>query len=302
MRLKKLLRRILLRHIERNESFEKRLLYLLKDACPTKFIWLDYPVCPKPRYTSARPHPILYQIVNASRAEYEKRLLSFLQYRVKLSQIHLNADPEAPFEPCWHNDFLTGLDAISLYSFLATNNPKRYVEIGSGSSTKFARRAIADCNLRTTITSIDPNPRSQIDEICDHRISITLEDCDLGFFGELEAGDVLFVDGSHRVFTNSDCTVMFLEILPRLCSGVLVQFHDICLPYDYPPDWSNRFYSEQYLLAAYLLARADFLEVVLPNAFISYDEHLRQILSPIWTDPLLQEIQVGGGSFWVKTS
>ncbi len=29
--------------------------------------------------------------------------------------------------------------------------------------------------------------------------------------------------------------------------------HDIFLPDDYPPEWADRYYSEQYLLAAWLL-------------------------------------------------
>ncbi len=29
--------------------------------------------------------------------------------------------------------------------------------------------------------------------------------------------------------------------------------HDIFLPNDYPTEWNNRFYSEQYLLMMYLL-------------------------------------------------
>ena len=45
--------------------------------------------------------------------------------------------------------------------------PRRFIEIGSGNSTKFARRAIRDHWLNTSIVSIDPFPRSEIDAICD---------------------------------------------------------------------------------------------------------------------------------------
>jgi len=85
---------------------------------------------------------------------------------------------------------------------------------------------------------------------------------------------MLFIDGSHHCFMNSDATVIFLEILPRLKSNVIVQIHDIFLPYDYPPGWENRYYSEQYLLAAYLLAGTKIFNIILPMQYISKDEEL----------------------------
>lgn len=48
--------------------------------------------------------------------------------------------------------------------------------------------------------------------------------------------DVVFLDGSHRVFMNNDASVFFLDGLPRLPPGVLVGVHDIFLPEDYGPD------------------------------------------------------------------
>jgi hypothetical protein len=77
---------------------------------------------------------------------------------------------------------------------------------------------------------LDPEPRAQIDALCDTSIRRRLEDCDLSMFDQLEAGDILFFDGSHRVFTNSDVTVFFLELMPRLKPGVIVHIHDIFLP------------------------------------------------------------------------
>lgn len=62
-------------------------------------------------------------------------------------------------------------------------------------------------------------------------------------FESLEAGDVVFVDNSHRSFINLDATVVMLDILPRLKPGVLVELHDIFLPFDYFETWSNRAYN-----------------------------------------------------------
>lgn len=185
--------------------------------------------------------------------------------------------------PHW-NEWLLGLDAIALYAFLCLNNPKRYFEIGSGNSTKFARRAIKDFNLKAKITSIDPNPRSEIDLICDNIIRKPVEDIDVSLFTELEEGDILFIDGSHRCFMNSDVTVVFLDILPILKKEVFVEFHDIYLPYDYCQQLEDKFFSEQYLLAVHLLAEGNMFDIILPNAFIVNDKELSEIIYSLLDD------------------
>ena len=72
---------------------------------------------------------------------------------------------------------------------------------------------------------------------------------------------------------NSDVTIVWLDILPRLRRGVTIHIHDIFLPDDYPLDWSARFYSEQYLLAASLLAGAEF-GLLFPSHFVQNDSRL----------------------------
>ena len=89
----------------------------------------------------------------------------------------------------------------------------------------------------------------EVDGLCDEVIRAPLEECDLAVFSRVRPGDVVFFDGSHRAFTNSDVTTFFLDVLPELPAGVLVHLHDICLPDDYPPYLDDSFYSEQYLLA-----------------------------------------------------
>jgi predicted O-methyltransferase YrrM len=204
-------------------------------------------------------------------------------------------------EPFWKNDWLPTLDAIALYALLSDRNPKRYFEVGSGHSTLFARRAIRDHSLRTEIVSIDPEPRAEINALCDRTIRSPVEDVDLELFDELEAGDFLFIDNSHCIFMNSDATVVFLDILPRLKPGVLVHVHDIFLPYDYPIEWVDRYYSEQYVLAAFLLARGDPFRVVWAGNFVGKDESLSALVAPVW-DAIGAEIgERGGVSFWMET-
>lgn len=310
-----MLSHILLQRIKKHPVLKDRVLFLLKktyaslvdcplEAQPAGYIYplfVDYPVNPQPRYGYGKPpHPRLYEMIDRNRESYQHVLALLLRYKDSLAQIAKGqADPRST-KPAWINGWLPGLDAVALYGLLCLHNPRRYFEIGSGNSTKFARQAIQDYRLRTEITSFDPFPRAEIDAICDRSFRQPLEEIDLQVFDELEAGDIVFVDHSHRVFMNSDATVVFLDVLPRLKPGVLVEFHDILLPFDYPPAWKNWYYSEQYMLAAYLLAEGRKFDILLPNFFISSDPELRSILAPLWADPRMQGVETHGVSFWIQ--
>lgn len=263
-------------------------------------IALDFPVHPRPRFGYGKPvHARLSQIIDARRAGYRELLEQFLLYRSDLWSIR-NPAGDDPRAPIWVNGFFPGLDSISLYGLIRLNKPRLYIEIGSGHSTRFARRAIEDGQLDTKIISIDPKPRVEIRSIADRLIEQPVEDIALDVFEALESGDILFVDSSHRVFTNSDVAVVFLEILPALKPGVLLHFHDIFLPADYPPQWNGRYYSEQYLLACHLLAQTQSFEIVLANTFVSEDRELGSIVAPLWSHPAMQGVETHGCSFWVR--
>jgi hypothetical protein len=262
-------------------------------------IRLDYPIQPRPRYGHGRPpHPVLTRILDQRRAHYAQVLRGFVSLAEPLSRIPITADPADPNTPHWNNTWFEGIDALSVYAFLALTKPARYFEVGSGNSTKFARRAIRDHGLRTRITSIDPYPRTEINTICDKIVRQPLENVDVAVFDELQSGDVLFVDNSHRVFTNSDVTVVFLDVMPRLKPGVLLGIHDIMLPNDYPPEWMPRFYSEQYMLAAHLLAEGTKTETELPCSFVGGCAELNGILDPLWAK--VPGAQRYGSAFWMR--
>lgn len=264
-------------------------------------IVLEYPVNPAPRYGYGKPpHPELSKIFQRSESIYEYNLTRFMEFEEEFINIPLVSNQMGSTEPAWINGWLPGLDSISIYGHLAQFNPQKYFEIGSGNSTKFARQAINKHKLKTQITSFDPVPRAEIDHICDKIVRNPVEEVDLTVFSELQSNDVLFIDNSHRSFTNSDVTVVFLEILPRLNPGVIVGFHDILLPFDYPPDWKNRFYNEQYLLACYILAEGNKFEIILPNYYVSKHYRLSKILSPLWENPALKGVEPFGSSFWIK--
>lgn len=268
-------------------------------------VFLDYKVDFKPRqgHGAGPAHPQLNAIVDANRAEYAAHLQSFLKYDQEYFSIAKMDHEPSEIEPTWNNDFLPGLDIVALYGILRDTNPKKYIEIGSGNSTKVARKAIVDGGLQTEITSIDPYPRAQIDALAHVVIREQIENMtDYQAIYDLEEGDVLFIDNSHRCLPNSDVTVCFLELLPRLKKGVLVHVHDIYIPYDYPQFMCDRAYSEQYVLAAFLLANPEKYQPVLPNYFISEDPELKQILSPVWSNENLQGVEQHGGSFWFRVN
>ena len=62
----------------------------------------------------------------------------------------------------------------------------------------------------------------------------------------------------------------------------------------------ERGYSEQYMLAAFLLANDTRYETLLPNYFVSEDPALRQILAPLWQEPNLRGVEQHGGSYWLR--
>jgi len=176
--------------------------------------------------------------------------------------------------------------------------PNNYFEIGSGNSTKVVFKAKTDYKLETKIISIDPMPRAEIDNLADIIIREPAENIDLKILDDLNENDILFIDNSHRILPNSDSMVFYLEILPKLKKGVVVHIHDIYLPYDYPQFMCDRFYSEQYGLAMYLLANPKKFKTLLPNYFISKDKELSEFIAPIWNHANLKGVERHGGSFW----
>jgi tRNA G46 methylase TrmB len=264
-------------------------------------LFLDYKVDMEPRYGHGKPpHAELYAIINANRQHYKDWIERALALRSSIWTIKQHKDETNPSRPVWNNGFLPGLDIVGIYTLLAWYKPRKYVEIGSGNSTKVAHKAKREHQLHTEIISIDPMPRAEIDSLADRVVRQRFETVDLVMLDELQANDVLFVDNSHRILPNSDAMVLFLEILPRLRKGVIVHLHDVYLPYDYPQFMCDRAYTEQYGLAIYLLANPKKYETILPNYFISEDEELSRLLIPLWEHDNLQGVERHGGSFWIR--
>lgn len=177
--------------------------------------------------------------------------------------------PEMPFQDrksetaryCFLNPAYSYTDAIFLYSMIRRFSPARVLEIGSGHSSC----VILDTNerfldARASLTFVDPHPqllRSLLKPGDLERVRILerrVQDVSLTFFDELEENDILFIDSTHVGKTGSDVNFLLFEALPRLKPGVLVHFHDIFYPFEYPPAWVQecRAWNECYLLRSFL--------------------------------------------------
>jgi predicted O-methyltransferase YrrM len=170
----------------------------------------------------------------------------------------------------YNNGFFEAVDAELAYGMVRHYKPNRIVEVGTGYSTRVLAAALEKNFERdhsdAQLISIDPYPHLQgfVGSRWEGRVvqvPAAIQDIELDFFEALESGDILFIDSSHVVATDSDVVRECLQILPRLKPGVLVHFHDIFLPSDYPRDavlhnlW---FWSEQYLLQAFLSFNSSF--------------------------------------------
>jgi predicted O-methyltransferase YrrM len=211
------------------------------------------------------------------------------------------SDPAMPF---WRNAFFPPVDALALTTLLRRHDPAHYLEIGSGNSTRFARHAIRGAGLGTEIISIDPQPRAAIAAIADRIVAQPLETLDLAVFDAIGPGDIVFLDGSHRCLQNSDVAVFFVDVLPALPPGTLVGIHDVFWPRDYPAAWRTRYYSEQYVLAAWLLGRGGRARIVFPASYAAV--HLQDELRAALPEPVVaafaaQPGYVGGTGFFFET-
>jgi len=258
-----------------------------------------YPIHVRPRWGHGQsPHRPIEKLLTSDLASFSSLLRDCLKYKDRFAAVPY--EQASPTLPHWDNRWFSSLDGAALMYFVLSRAPRTYLEVGSGHSTKFVRSAIAADALSTRMISIDPHPRLEIDALCDEVARSPLEDIDLSIFDRVGPGDIVFFDGSHRVFTNSDTTTFFLDVLPRLKKGVLVHFHDIFWPDDYLPEWDGRLYSEQYLLGALLLGGSARYRVLLPNYFVSKNAATAPIIGQLGIPVTYPGTAKPGNSFWIE--
>jgi len=199
-----------------------------------------------------------------------------------------------------------GIDGAMLYSIIRKYKPKRIIEIGSGYSTLLSILALKknkDENISNegNIISIEPYPKDFLKESLnstDQLIIEKVENVPLAIFETLEENDILFIDSSHTVKIGGDVIYEILEIVPRLKKGVLIQFHDIFLPLQYPKDWVmdyHRFWTEQYLLHAFLTYN-NYFEILWSGGCMHV--YKSEMLSRYFPD--YDSNKQRPGSFWIR--
>ncbi len=198
--------------------------------------------------------------IDLKKEEQIKLLNSFIGYYAELPFTR-EKQPKLRYQ--FENDYYCYSDGIVLYSMIRHFKPKRIIEIGSG----FSSANMLDTNElffgnKIDITFIEPYPEERLipimTEMDKKQTTIIKSDVQLitlEVFKNLQAGDLLFVDSTHAVKTGSDVNYILFEILPALQSGVLIHFHDIYYPFEYPMDWVFRGFgwNEAYFLKAFLM-------------------------------------------------
>jgi predicted O-methyltransferase YrrM len=172
------------------------------------------------------------------------------------------SDEKTPEQRYYYdNIWFSYSDAIFLYCFLRKNMPKRIIEVGSGFSSAVILDTIDSCfSEQPEVTFIDPHPERLISLLRNgdreqvRLINKKIQEVPSDLLLALNSGDFLFIDSSHVVKCGSDLQFLMFEILPRLRSGVIVHFHDVFYPFDYPSEWpmEGRYWNENYFLRAFL--------------------------------------------------
>jgi predicted O-methyltransferase YrrM len=211
-------------------------------------------------------------------------------------------NPTPAFRYAYENPSYSWGDGSVLQAMIRRHRPKRIIEIGSGWSSACTLDTVERyLDEHCALTFIDPHPELLNSFLRDAKDKVRsfecpVQDVALENFLELEADDILFIDSTHVLRTGSDVCYELFEILPRLASGVLVHFHDMFWPFEYPRHWvidENRSWNEIYAVRAFL-TNNDQWEVVMFNDFLAKIE--RPMIEATWPAFL----QNSGGALWLR--
>jgi hypothetical protein len=211
-----------------------------------------------------------------------------------------NEMPSKALRYYYHNDYFAYGEAIALYSFLRYYKPHKVVEVGSGFSSALMLD-VNDLFLEQAVrfTFVEPHPERLFELLAPEDEVTVVQDVvqkvPLEMFSSLHENDILFVDSSHVVKIGSDVAHILFEVLPALRSGVLVHFHDVLWPFEYPREWFLRgwAWNEGYFLRSFLQYNNAF-EIVYFNQYL--DARHRDILHkrmPLWS-------KSPGTSLWLR--
>ena len=212
-------------------------------------------------------------------------------------------EPQPGFRFYYDNNIYPYGDAIMLRVMVQAHRPRRIVEIGSGFSTACMLDAIEEASIGPVrLTCIEPYPQRlqellrpndrELVEIVEQPV----QQVALDIFEQLQSGDILFIDSTHVLKTGSDVHFELFHVLPRLRPGVLVHFHDIQYPFEYPDAWifeQNFSWNEIYAVRAFLSYNDQF-SIVFFNGWAGH--FMRGVIQATCPDFLKNP----GGSLWLR--
>ena len=195
--------------------------------------------------------------------------------------------------------------AAATHCILRHFKPRRLIEVGSGNSSLVISNALSLNTQESEYIIVDPYPRSIIENglpALTRLVKERVELLDVNFFDRLGEHDVLFIDSGHVVRIGGDVNYLILDVLPRLARGVIVHFHDIGLPYEYPKIYATNpqfrvFWTEAYLLQAFLSLNRDFEILLALNYLMSERQEVFRASFPLYS-PVKHRIN--SGSFWIR--
>lgn len=208
------------------------------------------------------------------RPEAQLELLGRFAFEDELRRL---APTEVPGTLRFHydNDAFGPGDAEILYSMVRSFRPRRIIEVGAGHSSRLIHEALEQNRAEgapARHVCIEPFEMKWLERLgVDEVKRVRVEEVPLETFRELGENDILFIDSSHVVRIGGDVTHELLRIVPALAPGVIVHVHDVFLPFEYPKPFitrHRRFWTEQYLLQAFLAFNAEF-EVLLALAYLA---------------------------------
>jgi predicted O-methyltransferase YrrM len=182
---------------------------------------------------------------------------------------------ESPHSRYWlNNKFFPYADGMFLQAIMRHFQPRRIVEVGSG----FSSAACLDANDQffggqIHCTFVDPHPE-RLNRLLSRSsgsqatvLAEAVQDVPVEVFLSLHENDILLLDSSHVAKVGSDVNHLFGEILPILAPGVLIHFHDIFFPFEYPEKWIKNgwAWNEAYMLRAFLQFNDSFRIIAWPD-------------------------------------
>lgn len=198
-------------------------------------------------------------------AEAQVRLVKELSAYYK--DLPFSETKEGKLRYFFGNYYYSYTDGIILYSMMRHFKPERIIEVGSGYSSAL----MMDVNElffdnKIELNFVEPYPErlsslmTEKDKQSSKIIEKPVQAMETDYFKKLKKGDILFIDSSHVSKCGSDVNYILFEILPILNSGVLIHFHDIFYPFEYPKDWvlEGKNWNEDYFLKAFLMYNGEF--------------------------------------------